>query len=131
LPTEAEWEYAYRGGTTTTFYWGNSADSLNYYAWAAPYSESALRPGGGRLPNAYGLYDMAGNVWEWCNDWFGPYSAAAQTNPTGPASGTDCPIRGASWALWPAIDYGAAYRDRHEGRGIKGNEIGFRIVLPQ
>ena len=104
LPTEAEWEYAYRAGTTTAFHGftgylsGTNDDSLlGNIAWFSSNSSSQTRPVGGKLGNGYGLHDMSGNVFEWVNDWSGGYSSGAQTNPSGPATGSDRVFRGGSW----------------------------------
>ncbi len=105
LPTEAEWEYACRAGTTTDFYWGGSypltttADTAaidNNAVWYYNSNNSTARVGT-KLPNAYRLYDMSGNVQEWCNDWYGSYSSGSQTDPTGPSTGTLGVMRGGSW----------------------------------
>ena len=103
LPTEAEWEYAYRAGTTTAFHGyagnlsGTNDDSLvENIGWYFAISHDT-RPVGGKLANGYGLHDMSGNVWEWVSDWFGGYSANFQTDPTGPASGSARVVRGGSW----------------------------------
>ena len=93
LPTEAQWEYACRAGTATTYYWGDSMDGA--YAWYSSNSGSTAHPVGTRLPNAWGLYDMSGNVWEWCRDWYG--ALAYGTDPTGSASGSSRVERGGSW----------------------------------
>jgi len=105
LPTEAEWEYAYRAGTTTAFhgYTGqlsgtNNDNLLGNIAWFSMNSNSQTRPVGGKLGNGFGLHDMSGNVWEWVNDWYGSYSADAQTNPQGPASGSYRVLRGGNWS---------------------------------
>lgn len=107
LPTEAEWEYAYRAGTTTAFHGftgylnGTNDDALvGNIAWYDANSNSQTRPVGGKAANGFGLHDMLGNVWEWCNDWYGDYSSAAQTNPAGSASGTYRVLRGGSWIYY-------------------------------
>ena len=93
LPTEAQWEYACRAGTATTYYWGNSMDGN--YAWYSSNSGSKAHPAGGKTPNAWGLYDMTGNVWEWCLDWYG--SLAYGMDPKGSSSGSGRVLRGGSW----------------------------------
>ena len=98
LPTEAEWEYAARGGhkaTTQTLYSGS--DTIDDVAWYASNSSSSTHPVAGKAANVLGLYDMSGNVWEWCNDWYGSYSSGAQTDPTGPSSGSFRVLRGGNW----------------------------------
>ena len=114
LPTEAEWEYAAGGGSSNRTRFGNGRDVLdateaNFYASAdykEPYSlvgeyrKKTVKVGSFR-PNGLGLYDMTGNVWEWCSDWEGAYSSAAQTNPTGAATGSGRVLRGGSWAAYP------------------------------
>jgi formylglycine-generating enzyme required for sulfatase activity len=105
LPTEAEWEYAYRAGTTTAFHGftgypnGTSDDTLvGSIGWYGSNSNSQTRPVGGKLGNGFGLHDMAGNVWEWVNDyWNGSYSSGAQTDPTGPTTGLYRVSRGGMW----------------------------------
>ena len=92
LPTEAEWEYACRAGTT-----GAYAGVLDEMAWYNKNSEGKTHAVGQKKPNVFGLYDMHGNVWEWCQDWYGNYSSASQTNPTGPQAGTSRVLRGGSW----------------------------------
>jgi formylglycine-generating enzyme required for sulfatase activity len=111
LPTEAEWEYACRAGTTTPFNTGFNITTAqaNYYG-NHPYNNNArgtyrerTMPVGSFAPNAWGLYDMHGNVWEWCWDWFGEYGVASQTDPIGPASGSHRVLRGG------ALDVDAAF----------------------
>ena len=98
LPTEAEWEYACRAGTRTKYYWGDG--SARAYAWYLGNSGSQTHPVGQKLPNAFGLYDMSGNVWEWCGDWYdkGYYASSPSRDPKGPASGKYRCLRGWSWS---------------------------------
>ena len=93
LPTEAQWEYACRAGTATTYYWGDAMDGA--YAWYWDNSDSTTHPVGTKKPNAWGLYDMSGNVWEWCRDWYGTLAYGA--DPVGSASGSYRVVRGGSW----------------------------------
>jgi len=101
LPTEAEWEYACRAGTTTNFGFGDDDSNLDDYAWFRENSAEKTHPVGGKKPNAWGLYGMHGNVGEWCQDWKEDYPEDAVTDPTGPASGLYRVIRGGSY-LKPA-----------------------------
>jgi formylglycine-generating enzyme required for sulfatase activity len=97
LPTEAEWEYEARAGTTTAYSFGNDQGQLSQYAWYGATSGSQTQPVGKLRPNAWGLYDMHGNVWEWVQDWYGPYTAAAAVDPAGPSSGSRRVFRGGAW----------------------------------
>jgi len=100
LPTEAEWEYACRAGTSTVFSFGNKVDKLDEYAWYRDNSESQTQPVGKKKPNAWGLYDMHGNVWEWCQDWYGGYPSNSVVDPKRPDigdKGEDRVLRGGSW----------------------------------
>jgi len=110
LPTEAEWEYACRAGTTTRFSFGEDESRLGDYAWysgnSSPYGKKDV---GTKLPNAWGLHDMHGNVYEWCQDWYGNYSNGAQIDPTGPASGHYRVKRGGSF-IYSARGARSAYR---------------------
>jgi formylglycine-generating enzyme required for sulfatase activity len=100
LPTEAEWEYACRAGTTTEFFWGDAADdnTVMLYAWMCHNSgnNTAAHPVATKLSNGWGIYDLAGNVWEWCNDWYGDYSTGKYIDPIGPMDGVARVLRGGS-----------------------------------
>ena len=88
LPTEAEWEYAARGGNKSRHYKYSGSGNIGYVAWYYKNSGSTTHAVGTQTANELGIYDMSGNVWEWCSDWYGDYSAGAQTNPQGPSSGS-------------------------------------------
>lgn len=121
LPTEAEWEYACRAGTTAPTY-----GPLNSIAWTQSNSGGVSHPVGAKLPNGFGLHDMIGNVWEMTQDWYGPYSAASATNPTGPASGTHHPLRGGSWFYF---DFFARSSSRKLGIPFgRLDNLGFRVA---
>lgn len=136
LPTEAEWEYACRAGTTTPFNTGNNLTSNQAnYNGNYPYNNNAkgiyrgkTMPIGSFTSNAWGLYDMHGNVWEWCSDWYGNYPNTTQTNPKGPASGSYRVLRGSSWYL-DANYCRSAFRG-HSSPGDRDSYIGFRLVSP-
>jgi sulfatase modifying factor 1 len=99
LPTEAEWEYACRAGTKTKYFFGDSASDLVGYAWVKQNSEGKVRPVGQKPANAFGLHDMHGNVWQWCNDWYAEdaYASSPKENPRGPAEGKQRVLRGGAW----------------------------------
>ena len=97
LPTDAEWEYAARGGNQSSHYKYSGSGNIGNVAWYDDNSGSSTHAVGTKSPNELGIYDMSGNVWEWCSDWYGGYSAGAQTNPQGPSSGSDRVLRGGSW----------------------------------
>ena len=97
LPTEAQWEYAARGGNQSKGYTYAGSKEIDDVAWCIHNSGKQTHPVAQKRPNELGLYDMSGNVWEWCQDWYGNYSSNAQTNPQGPARGTNRVFRGGSW----------------------------------
>ena len=123
LPTEAQWEYACRAGTTTTYYWGNSMDGT--YAWHSGNSSSKTHIVGTRTPNDWGLYDMSGNVWEVCLDWFGNLSSAE--DPKGPSSGSSRVIRGEHFSS-SATDCNSLIRDDFSPTDVS-LALGFRLTL--
>ena len=127
LPSEAEWEYAYRAGTTTTFYNGSSEANIGTIAWYSANSGNLPHPSGGKAANALGLYDMSGNVWEWVKDWSGSYSAGAQVNPTGPASGTTRVYRGGSYTSGYTRYLSSSYRG-YNSPSNASYMIGFRVA---
>ena len=98
LPTEAEWEYACRGGKKSRGYKYSGSNTIGDVAWYKDNSSSETHPVGTKSPNELGIYDMSGNVLEWCQDWYGSYSSAAQTNPTGASSGSGRVFRGGRWS---------------------------------
>ncbi|KMQ52094.1 protein of unknown function DUF323 [Chitinispirillum alkaliphilum] len=138
LPTEAEWEYACRGGTQTTFFWGNSDEEhiisryavWNFNSWVLGKGDPLYGPNpvGSKKPNQFGLYDMVGNVWEWCNDWWDKYPISNEIDPTGPDSGLVRIMRGGTWRSMPRSlssfhrsDAAPDFRDKYTG---------FRAVRP-
>jgi formylglycine-generating enzyme required for sulfatase activity len=126
LPTEAEWEYAARGGAQSKGYKYSGSNMIDNVArYSSNYGTHAV---GTKSANELGIYDMSGNVWEWCSDWEDDYCRISQTNPTGASSGSGCVYRGGSWI------HDAAYcRVSHRNGGMPScrfNDLGFRLVLP-
>jgi formylglycine-generating enzyme required for sulfatase activity len=130
LPTEAEWEYACRAWTSTRFSYGDDPGytSLTNYAWYSDNSGNLTHPVGQKLPNPWGLYDMHGNVWEWCQDWWGTYSGGIAVDPQGPATGSYRVIRGGDWGRYAGFCR-SAYRDSPDDPGSRRGDVGFRAVL--
>ena len=112
LPTEAEWEYACRAGTVTPYSFRGGAKQLGEYGWFTPNSGGRTHPVRKKKPNAWGLYDMHGNVWEWCEDWWGVYRAEVGRDPNGPETGAYRVYRGGGWA-YDGRYCRSAYRDRY------------------
>lgn len=132
LPTEAEWEYAARAGSTNRFNWGNDPtySALGNYAWYSANSGGGTHPVGQKLPNSWGLYDVSGNVSEWCQDWYlDPYPGGTITDPQGPASGAGKLFRGGSHADEPASCRPAARNSINITTAL--NIFGLRVVLAQ
>ncbi|MBQ8655598.1 MAG: formylglycine-generating enzyme family protein [Prevotella sp.] len=125
LPTEAEWEYAARGGNLSHGYKYAGSDSLDVVGWYANHKKK--HDVGTKRANELGLYDMSGNVWEWCSDCYGKYDATEQTNPQGSSSGSTRIFRGGSWSSEERL-----CRVTHRGdfvRTFRSNDIGLRLVL--
>jgi formylglycine-generating enzyme required for sulfatase activity len=127
LPIEAEWEYACRAGNSTRFCWGDEDEDLKDYAWYSENSGGKTHRAGKKKPNVWGLYDMHGNVWEWCQDWYGEYPAGPVIDPPGPDTGTSRVLRGGSWGggTWSLR---SAVRNYGYGPGYRGVSFGFRVV---
>jgi formylglycine-generating enzyme required for sulfatase activity len=126
LPTEAEWEYACRAGGNGAYCYGDDPADLDRYAWYLANAGDRTRPVGLKLPNAWGLHDVHGNVWEWCQDWYGPYAQDPSDDPAGPAEGAYRVTRGGSW-----FDYPLPLRCAARGRNMPANrsdDQGFRVV---
>ena len=128
LPTEAEWEYACRAGSTTRFSFGDSDSGVGDYAWHALNSGRKTHPVGEKKPNDWGLYDMHGNVLEWCADWFGEkyYGESDRKNPQGPSSGEYRVARGGSWDCFGDFLHSSC-RVRYTPSRTQGDH-GFRVV---
>ncbi|MCR5037404.1 MAG: formylglycine-generating enzyme family protein [Bacteroidales bacterium] len=128
LPTEAEWEYAARGGNKSNGYIYSGSNNINNVAWYSNTTgQEGTRPVGTKSPNELGIYDMTGSIWEWCQDWHGNYISGSQTNPTGPSNGSVRVLRGGSW------DNGAGdcrvLNRTYSGPGYRQSTFGFRLVL--
>ena len=129
LPTEAEWEYAARGGNKSNGYKYAGSNDIGDVAWYYGNSKNKTHAVKTKSPNELGLYDMAGNVWEWCQDWFGSYGSGPQSDPTGPTTGSFRVLRGGS-LLSRAKICRVSYRQYYDSE-FKGSSYGFRLCLPQ
>ena len=128
LPTEAEWEYAARGGNKSKGYKYSGSNTIDNVAWCDDdNSNSRTHDVKTKSPNELGIYDMSGNVYEWCQDWYGNYSSGSQTNPKGPSSGSGRVMRGGSWHYYAQICR-VSYRSSHY-HNFRDSIIGFRLAL--
>jgi formylglycine-generating enzyme required for sulfatase activity len=130
LPTEAEWEYAARGGNNgkDNNHKYSGSNDVNAVAWYTDNSGFSLHPVGKKAPNELGIYDMSGNIWEWCNDWYGAYTDEPQTNPAGPASGTSRIVRGGCFYT-SASACRVSFRTSTYSE-YSGPDLSFRLVHP-
>lgn len=129
LPTEVEWEFASRGGTMSRGYKYSGSNTLGNVAWYSDNSGSTIHDVGTKSANELGIYDMSGNVWEWCSDWYGNYSSSSQTNPIGPSSGSYRVYRGGGW-----VGSAGGCRSSCRGNwapGSRGSGLGLRLVLSE
>ena len=127
LPTEAEWEYACRAGATTRYCFGDDEAGLGEYGWFEGNAGGETHPAGGKKPNAWGLFDMHGNVWEWCSDWYGAYSKGVVSDPQGPSGGSGRVFRGGGWGntAWGCRSALRCGSDPSYRNGF----LGFRLAL--
>jgi formylglycine-generating enzyme required for sulfatase activity len=129
LPTEAEWEYACKGGNQSKGYKYSGSNNVDDVVWYWENSKSKTHPVGTKAPNELGIYDMSGNVWEWCHDWYDDYIDTPQTNPTGPDEGSVRVVRGGSWYYFARFCR-VSHRDCNAPEDSFFN-LGFRIALSE
>ncbi len=128
LPTEAQWEYACRAGSTGRFCFGEDEAQLGDYAWYNENAGDATHVVAGKKANAWGLYDMHGNVWEWCSDWYDAHTAEPVKDPTGPTDGFTHVLRGGSWSDIEVSYCRSAFRAG--AASSRTGSLGFRLVAP-
>jgi len=131
LPTEAQWEYAARAGTTTRYYWGDRDADADEYAWHDGNSNDMTHPVGQKKPNAWGLHDMSGNVWEWCADWCADWyvdKLAGGTDPRGPSSASPRVERGGCWRSTVGVGYLRSAGRYWSSPGSRVYDLGFRVA---
>lgn len=128
LPTEAEWEYACRAGTKVRFYWGDDPNytQIEEYAWYDQNSNGQTQEVGQKRSNAFGLYDMSGNVWKWCQDWYGSYNSNTQVDPAGVGNGQFRVLRGGGWG--DGARYCRSAPRSWGDPGSRGNDDGLRLA---
>jgi formylglycine-generating enzyme required for sulfatase activity len=126
LPTEAQWEYACRAGSTTRYCYGDQESLLDNYAWYRKNSQESTHPVAQLKPNDWGLYDMDGNVWEWCRDLKGDYPNLSVIDPVGPDNGTIRVLRGGSW--YNDADYCRSANSNRRNPVNRNRYYGFRLV---
>ena len=131
LPTEAEWEYAARGGNKSRGYQYSGSNNLSDVAWFRDNSGSKTHAVGTKQPNELGIYDMSGNVWEWCQDWFGKYKRSSQVNPTGANSGSGRVLRGDGWFSFSFARLGRSSCRYCYTPDYSVNHLGLRLVLSE
>ncbi|WP_337779478.1 formylglycine-generating enzyme family protein [Prevotellamassilia timonensis] len=129
LPTEAEWEFAARGGNYSRHYKYSGSNHIGDVAWYTDNSGNRTHPVGTKQANELGLYDMSGNVWEWCSDWYGSYSSYSQSNPTGATSGFGRVERGGNWC--GLARYCCSSHRSYYTPGNSFDDLGLRLVLSQ
>ena len=128
LPTEAEWEYAAKGGDKSKEFTYSGSNDLNSVAWNSDNSGIQTYEVGSKQANELSIFDMSGNVWEWCSDWYGNYHSYSETNPNGPKLGELRVLRGGSWHYYS--NFCRPESRSGFGEGSKDDDVGFRLVLP-